>query len=86
MPKVDFPSVSFCKKFMFDNPIPWFLDDMDNWKDTSPAYMKTWIFNFTTSRRDLFTYIHHRTDERQFPCDTLGGEEFSGGPCKFPFR
>ena len=60
---------------------------MDNWYDASPASVKAWILNFTTSKKDLFTFFQHRTDDRQFPCDSLfGGGEFAGGPCKFPFR
>ena len=86
--KVNFPSVSFCKDHTYERPEPWFLDDIDNWKNTSAAYIKSWILNSTMSKEDLFTFIHHRTDDRQFPCDTVtgGGAPYSGYPCTFPWR
>ena len=39
-------------------------------------------------RQQLFQFVHHRTENRQFPCDTFDAADtdFSGSPCVFPSK
>ena len=81
---VDFPSVTFCKKYIFDNPNPAFLDEMEM---KSPIFDKSWVINNSLGRETLFTFINHKSmrNESNFNCNTIDGTTLSGQPCIFPF-
>ena len=83
--KAQFPSVTFCKAFTYSYTQE-LIEDLDNWKNTSTSYVKQWAKNHTMDREKLFHFIHHPTESRQFPCDTVTGTGKIGHPCIFPFR
>ena len=42
----------------------------------SSEYAREWAHNQTESKEDMLRFIHHATDKRRFPCDTI--EDYVG--------
>ena len=86
--KVEFPLVTFCKSYTYNwnNNGTGLLEDIDNWENMSTNYVKQWVKNQTLDRDELFYFIHHPTENRQFPCNTVAGSGHIGHPCVFPFQ
>ena len=82
--KAEFPSVTFCKAYTYSHAPPGLLEDIDKWENTSTSYAKQWVQNQTMDREELFYFINHPTENRQFPCDTVAGSGRIGHPCVFP--
>ena len=82
--KVVFPSVTFCKAFIFYQTSPLLVQEMKRWPDFSRQKVKQWVDSQTISKTKLFKFVHHRTEDRKFPCETINHETF-GLPCTFPF-
>ena len=79
-----FPSVTFCKKFMFDQP-PGVLSLLGS-GNFSTRDAKEWFQNHTWSRSQLFNFFTHSTlnSSHHYPCNTIDGPK-AGSPCSFPF-
>ena len=79
---VDFPSVTFCKAYTFNNPDPGFLEEMEK---KSAIFDHTWLLNNTVPKEKLFYFFNHENNETGFSCNTVDGSQLSGQPCVFPF-
>ena len=74
--KIDFPSVTFCKKYPYLYTTPTLLEHVKAWEKTGNASnedVKGWVLDKSTSKENMFEFFHHTTEARQFPCDTKLG-------------
>ena len=64
------------------------LVELKSWENTSNEFLEEWVKNHTSSREHLFNFVQHRSDERQFPCETTDSptDTLAGFPCTFPFN
>ena len=78
-----FPSITFCKKFMYTQRD--FLSLFQNGK-VEVQNAKEYFKNVTLSRSELVTFLNMNTIEgsNSFPCNTLTGLR-PGAPCTFPY-
>ena len=71
--KVDFPAVTFCKRYPFHDSYIHFLEHVKSLElegKASTERVKQWVLNNTVPPEEMFEFFHHATEQRQFPCDT----------------
>ena len=77
---IDFPSVSFCKKFIFESHHTEFLTEVE---DGSSNLAKDFTIKNTKDRDELFHFVNHEGNGTSFECNTIDGK-LKGLPCVFP--
>ena len=80
-----FPSITFCKKYAFDN-LPGIAHMMQEDESVTQENAKMWVKKNVWKRDDLFLFLNHQNMKNfSFPCTAVDGD-YPGKPCIFPFR
>ena len=79
-----FPSLTFCKKYIFDQNSG-VLDQLQAGA-VGAGEARAWVQQHTASRETMFRLLSHATlhTANTFPCTTIEGPA-AGSPCSFPY-
>ena len=79
-----FPSLTFCKKYIFDQNSG-VLDQLRAGA-VGAGQARAWLEQHTASRESVFRLLSHATLDttNNFPCTTVEGPA-AGSPCSFPY-
>ena len=79
-----FPSLTFCKKYIFDQNSG-VLDQLQAGA-VGAGEARAWVQQHTASRESMFRLLSHATlhTANTFPCTTIEGPA-AGSPCSFPY-
>ena len=83
--EVLFPSITFCKKYVYDI-FPGIIQVIKENESITEEDAKIWVKKNVWKRNDMFVFFNHQNIKNfSYPCNTVGGDD-AGKPCSFPFR
>ena len=81
--KVQYPSITICKRRAFDEQIDALVHD----DATKPEEIEKAMKDNVTKKEDIFYFVSHpNMTESEHPCLTTGNSLDPGKPCMFPFN